>query len=801
MSTPEQIFQTAINLRKAGFDVIPVHPTKKYPMGIDGWETEQFSDEELKQKIIGEKWSLSLRNKECFDFDTNHGMFNVDEKFAVWEQLVEKEKPGLLKKAVIEKTQHNGYHVWLNCQLSQGASKLAYRHPTEEERKAEPNKDKYCLIETRIQNTLITPSYGYELISGDFLNMEEITPEEREVFLRCATIFDEFPKPTTINVAVHIENDGDAPWDIYNARCGSEPFELLLQAGWRGIYQRNDVVYLCRPGKTHGISATFGHVGPGVLYNFSSNASPFEAGRSYNQFQIFTLLNHDGDYSAATRAVSERWPFEKELPIKSDGSLDIGTPGTLTSEAGKANAERPRRLRLIDKVIKLAELNEEEYKYDWVWEDYIAKRNITLLSALMKAGKSTFFRAFLKALINGEEFLGHSTQKINILIISEEDKTIWQDKREEFELYSDNIFLLSKPYPKPKEEEWKRYIDETIEVCTLNKIELIIIDTVSKFLPISKENDPSQWEYSLTHTNALLDMNIAILLVHHNNKGEGEHGVEVRGSTALAAYVDQLIILKRPKGNAKMNQRIITLEGRLTPPKEVMIEYDNDTQKYTALGAPHEISKEGRHEHILLIVERQIEVTIQGIIANWDYGRTQAPPRRSIERDIKHLCDTGRLKISKKEKYNKGYTIYYKLGDGILSLGTPEDEDNETYEKDQSTESTPMSLASANSNSEPSNRQLQLAHSDSQSVDASTNNEKDLANMPIESANSELQKSNWQTPNTFKGEMPIENSEKSHIPKTITYANGKTAVVEEAGGIGLPEKDKKGNYILPGIKT
>ena len=63
--------------------------------------------------------------------------------------------------------------------------------------------------------------------------------------------------------------------------------------GW--TYSR-DGKYLCRPGGT-GITGMFTEAGN--LYIFSTNAAPFEAGKSYSKIAAYTTLYHNGDFRAA----------------------------------------------------------------------------------------------------------------------------------------------------------------------------------------------------------------------------------------------------------------------------------------------------------------------------------------------------------------------------------------------------------------------------------------------------------------------------------------------------------------------
>jgi hypothetical protein len=58
--------------------------------------------------------------------------------------------------------------------------------------------------------------------------------------------------------------------------------------------------YWRRPGKDSGWSATFNG---NVFFNFSASAAPFEPNRGYSKFQVYAMLEHNGDYSAAAAAL------------------------------------------------------------------------------------------------------------------------------------------------------------------------------------------------------------------------------------------------------------------------------------------------------------------------------------------------------------------------------------------------------------------------------------------------------------------------------------------------------------------
>ncbi len=59
------------------------------------------------------------------------------------------------------------------------------------------------------------------------------------------------------------------------------------------------------------MSATTNHDGHDLLYVFSTSTA-FESEKGYTKFSAYALLNHQGDFSAAARALVERGYVTKE---------------------------------------------------------------------------------------------------------------------------------------------------------------------------------------------------------------------------------------------------------------------------------------------------------------------------------------------------------------------------------------------------------------------------------------------------------------------------------------------------------
>jgi hypothetical protein len=153
------------------------------------------------------------------------------------------------------------------------------------------------LIETRGEGGLFlcAPSPGYVLEQSSFENPPILTEAERNVLIEAARALNErVPQPEPVRA---VTGEVGRPGDEFNAR--GDVRALLLKAGW-SLVKPGDNEYWRRPGKDKGWSAT---LKDGVLFVFSSNAAPFESEKAYAPFSVYTLLEHNGDFSAAAAAL------------------------------------------------------------------------------------------------------------------------------------------------------------------------------------------------------------------------------------------------------------------------------------------------------------------------------------------------------------------------------------------------------------------------------------------------------------------------------------------------------------------
>ena len=341
--TASVLADTARNLLASGLCVLPAWPREKRPTiawkqyqkrlptasEIDAW----FSNGHGGLCVLTGEVSGNL---EMIDFDFG------GEAFESWCELVQKVDATLFDRLVIEQSPSGGWHAVYRCESKIcGNLKLAQRKDGEKA---------VTLIETRGEGGLFlcAPTPGYELVQGEFTNLPVITEEEREILLGCAWELNEYvpevvdgPAPSANKTYTSADNT-HRPGDDYNAR--GDLRALLQTHGWM-LTREGDNEYWRRPGKNKGWSGTFNGQ---YLYVFSSNALPFEQNRAYSPFAVYTLLEHNGDFSCATQALAMQG--FGEIALASAG-VDISGILNQTQDAGEGNPAFPDPGPLPDELL------------------------------------------------------------------------------------------------------------------------------------------------------------------------------------------------------------------------------------------------------------------------------------------------------------------------------------------------------------------------------------------------------------------------------------------------------------------
>ncbi len=307
--------ELAESYRKAGLAALPAAKAKKRP-SIGGWKTWSKrlpTEMEIAAWFANNQDGICIvagavsGNLECIDFDA-HG-----ELYPAWKEKV---APEVFARLVVERTPSGGLHVLYRCEEPvEGNRKLA---------QGMREGKKTTLVETRGEGGLFlcAPTEGYVLLQGDYASLPVLSGEAREALLSAAVAMNECVDELRPTEGTQAQDSAFLvkPGDDWCARGDIRP--VLMAHGWKYLGVKPDGNELWqRPGKSgDGNSATFNGQ---ILCVFSTNAAPFEA-KGYNKFQVYALLEHGGDFTAAAKAL-----LDKGFGRSEDYTSDVDLSGVL----------------------------------------------------------------------------------------------------------------------------------------------------------------------------------------------------------------------------------------------------------------------------------------------------------------------------------------------------------------------------------------------------------------------------------------------------------------------------------------
>lgn len=532
--TDREIIAAMEAYQSAGLSVLPAHASAKRPT-LSSWseyQTRTPTDEEITQWTSTNPESLCIvcgrvsGNLELIDFDLEGAMYQV------WRESVETLRPGLLGRLVIESSPSGGFHVVYRCETEVcGNVKLASKEfvAIDDEpiiiggKEYRPRKSDNGLwavtvvaIETRGEGGLFlcAPSPGYAIIQGDLSRPPTISKDERDILLGCAWKLDESKGGREIIGASPAgpSTAGLRPGDDFNTR--GDPRPMLISHGW---VKTRDGLNECwrRPGKVDGASAT---LKDGVFYVFSSNAAPFEPSKGYSPFAVYTLLEHNGDFTASAASLA---------------GLGFGSkpkaPGVDLSRF--CDPLRPPNREIDDSEFLILPIQELIARYPRlrtpVIHGLLREGETMNLIAAPKTGKSWLTLDLAIAVATGQPWLGRfPTEQGKVLIIDNElhpETTAYRvptvmrarDVSEEQlkgRLFIDNlrgnlcdIFALSKYFEPVQRDQFK----------------VVVLDAFYRFMPVDKdENDNGTMSNIYNCIDRIAtEIGCCFVMIHHTSKG------------------------------------------------------------------------------------------------------------------------------------------------------------------------------------------------------------------------------------------------------------------------------------------
>jgi hypothetical protein len=524
-------------------NVIPCNQGK-YPMG-ERWSVyseRMISESEFKSIANGHAYGIGV---VCGKVSGNLEVIDIDNKYDItgklvtdYFQLISDNNPELFDKLHIVKTPSNGYHLYYRCQTITGNQKLARRYSTEDELKEKPKEKVKVLIETRGQGGFLVcpPTKDYTWFQERVI--PEISESERSFLFEAARPFNEVyeivqakPEKTFDKVNSPFEI---TPWDDYNDH--GDVISLLESHGWTvdSRYKREDRIYLIRPGKTKGHSADY-LISKGLFKCWSTSESDFVTEKAYNKSAVFTILECNGDFSAAAKRLEEQGYGKRNPPKQYDYTSSL-------NQIGEAEEpEKPKQLSDFDHLLvtKEKDIPREEPVITICGASFAAPHNISMISAAPKGAKTAVNNVMVSCSIS-EDGEANGFPDIKAKINTEKKAVVLFDteQSEADQQYNVSTIVRRAGLDQTPDHlrcynirrlDFKAYKEATDTICSLcaekfGGIHSIYVDGGADYIASVNDEEQSteiiQW---FTHLAIRYDCPV-IIVVHQNPGGNKERG-------------------------------------------------------------------------------------------------------------------------------------------------------------------------------------------------------------------------------------------------------------------------------------
>jgi hypothetical protein len=308
------IAQFAVDLLDAEISVVPVREDKKPTMSWTDLQSARM-DSELAYQVFKDAWGVAVicgevsGGLECIDFDSHNN--NIKD---VYRAFIENDGIKTIianNRIYTEKSQRGGFHIiyrYASNQKRSGSLKLANWENGE------------SMIETKGEGgyVIVAPSPNYVKRHGDLMNLPVIEEYERDALIDFAMSFDKAEKKEKQVSNEDISNeehfDNTDPVSYFNWNKAGYTKKILKDEGWTYVdyCKVENVERWRRPGKTDGISATWGKKHD-CLYVFTSSYDKFKQNTYYTPFQILVKLRFGGSFNAATNWIQQKY-FGEQVP-------------------------------------------------------------------------------------------------------------------------------------------------------------------------------------------------------------------------------------------------------------------------------------------------------------------------------------------------------------------------------------------------------------------------------------------------------------------------------------------------------
>lgn len=291
-----------------------------------------------------------------------------------------------------------------------------------------------------------------------------------------------------------------------------------------------------------------------------------------------------------------------------------------SSTQASTNEAPARAIAFFDRAVD--EMQVARSDMAWLWQGYLAPREITLLTAMWKTGKTTFIAGLLAKLNKGGEYCGQPLRAGRALVVSEEEEQLWVQRGRKLEL-SPHVRFMCRPFAgRPTVAEWEALLEHIEAMHQLEALDLVVIDTLSSFTPYRGENHPANAVDFLTSLRRLTGLGISVLLKHHPRKYESATaiGSNARGTGALGASIDIVIEMFRVGnfGDGDRRRVLFGLSRHDETPMRKVVELHAEKGEYVLSNDAVDDEFVGGWPVLRVVLEDAVQkLTRTGILKEW----------------------------------------------------------------------------------------------------------------------------------------------------------------------------------------
>ncbi|MCI0685247.1 MAG: AAA family ATPase [Gemmataceae bacterium] len=283
----------------------------------------------------------------------------------------------------------------------------------------------------------------------------------------------------------------------------------------------------------------------------------------------------------------------------------------------------------------------------WIWEGMVAEGNITLLTSVWKAGKSSLLGLLLAHRHQGGLLLDRLVETGASAVVSEEPPDLWRRRARNLG-FGPNLSLFCRPFPKtPTCAEWEELIERLVAEHKDHGVNLVAFDPLIHVLPC-RENNTADLRDALEALRRLTDLGIAVLILHHTAKHDAGLGKAARGAGALPAFADILLELRVPSGDASTHRRWLNGFSRYEEtPRQLLAEMHVTGTSYRVLD-DHDVSDDFSANWDAIaaaLAAGGAPLTRQELLAHWPAARS-VPHTGTLWRWLKRSLELGLVEMT-----------------------------------------------------------------------------------------------------------------------------------------------------------